>query len=180
MIKLSDKLSTGIKLTAIAAAVVIASGCAGAKTQPGEVAEPAAPVIMKKEETLSATELFAFDSAVLSAGGMAALDDLFARSAGAAEIGNITVEGHTDPIGSDAYNMGLSEHRAQAVVDYMIGKGVPAGAISAIGKGETELVVQCDQGTFAERKECNAPNRRVDVVYPILVEEEVMMEQPAE
>lgn len=47
------------------------------------------------------------------------------------------VLGFTDRIGSDAYNRGLSEKRAQSVVDYLISKGIPSDKISARGMGES-------------------------------------------
>jgi OOP family OmpA-OmpF porin len=66
-----------------------------------------------------------------------------ARSTGAASI---KIVGHTDTSGSAKYNQKLSECRADAAKSNLVGKGVPAGAISAIGKGETELMVQTGDG----------------------------------
>ncbi|XPE62128.1 OmpA family protein [Shigella flexneri] len=51
--------------------------------------------------------------------------------------GSVVALGYTDRIGSDAYNQGLSERRAQSVVDYLISKGIPADKISARGMGES-------------------------------------------
>ncbi|MGB3618753.1 MAG: OmpA family protein, partial [Catalinimonas sp.] len=48
------------------------------------------------------------------------------------------IAGHTDNIGSDAYNQGLSQQRARAVYDYFVQNGVPAGRLSSKGYGESE------------------------------------------
>ena len=65
------------------------------------------------------------------------------------------VHGHTDSRGSPAYNLKLSERRAQAVVDYLVTHGIAASRLSAKGFGETQPVASND--TEAGRAE----NRRV-------------------
>jgi len=62
-----------------------------------------------------------------------------AKSAGAAHV---TIVGHTDTVGSPRYNKKLSECRANAARSNLVAKGMPDGAISTEGKGETELMVQ--------------------------------------
>ena len=179
MIKLSNNLRSVFKLAALTAAIIVAGGCASAKKEKAEMAAPApaepAMQIVIREKVLDATELFEFDSAMLSAGGMAELDELF-QATGGGTVATITVTGHTDRLGSDDYNMKLSQLRASAVADYMVGKGVPAGSITAIGKGESEPVVQCDDADWKALVACLAPNRRVVVEYPVMIEEEVMIE----
>ncbi|HEY9098540.1 MAG TPA: OmpA family protein [Thiobacillus sp.] len=73
--------------------------------------------------------------------------------------GNIKIEisGHTDSVGSDRYNMGLSLRRAHAVRDYLISKGIPASHLIATGFGESDPVESND--TDAGR----AKNRRVEL-----------------
>jgi outer membrane protein OmpA-like peptidoglycan-associated protein len=66
-----------------------------------------------------------------------------AKSAGSASI---QIVGHTDTSGSNKYNQKLSECRANAAKSNLVGKGIPAASISAIGKGETELMVQTGDG----------------------------------
>ena len=66
-----------------------------------------------------------------------------AKSMGSASV---TIVGHTDTVGSPKYNQRLSECRANAAASNLVGKGVPQGAISASGKGETELMVQTGDG----------------------------------
>jgi len=174
---LSKNLNYGFKITALAAMVAVAGGCASAKKE--EMAEMAAPApevkIVQKEVVLDATELFAFDSAELSAGGMSALDNLISQ-AGGEPVATISVTGHTDQIGDENYNMSLSQQRADTAAKYMVSKGIPAGSIMAMGKGESEPVVQCAQSNRKELVECLAPNRRVVVEYPMVIEEEMTIQ----
>lgn len=68
----------------------------------------------------------------------------------------IFAKSHTDRRGSDSYNLTLSERRAQATVQYVISKGIPAERISGKGFGETEPKVACDKCTEDEHSQ----NRR--------------------
>ena len=70
----------------------------------------------------------------------------------------VSVEGHTDSIGSDAYNQKLSERRAQAVRDYLVSQGIDAARISVKGWGKAKPVAS--NKTEAGRAE----NRRVEII----------------
>ncbi len=70
----------------------------------------------------------------------------------------IQLEGHTDSVGTDDYNMTLSEHRAESVQSYMVSQGVPANTMTAKGLGKSDPVASND--TAAGRQQ----NRRVDMV----------------
>ncbi|MGE0334235.1 MAG: OmpA family protein [Gammaproteobacteria bacterium] len=70
----------------------------------------------------------------------------------------VNVEGHTDSVGSDAYNQNLSDRRAKSVVDYLVGKGVDAGRLMSAGYGESRPVATNDSA------EGRAQNRRVDLI----------------
>ena len=70
----------------------------------------------------------------------------------------ITATGHTDKSGPDSYNMALSLRRANTVKDALVREGVPATAISVIGKGETQPLVQTADGVREPQ------NRRVEIV----------------
>ena len=70
----------------------------------------------------------------------------------------ITATGHTDTSGPEAYNMALSLRRANAVKDALVREGVPAQAISVVGRGEQGLLVQTGDGVREPQ------NRRVEIV----------------
>ncbi len=99
---------------------------------------------------------FDFDKATIRPDARVILDEaasLLAKNAGT----RVSVEGHTDAVGSDAYNQKLSDRRAAAVVQYLTGKGVPAGSLSAKGFGESKPV------SSNETKDGRAMNRRVEL-----------------
>ena len=118
--------------------------------------EPAKPVPTSEKTTFSAEAVFAFDSAVLRPAGKAALDDLLGKVQGMDTDVMITV-GHTDSIGSNAYNEKLSLRRAASVKAYLVSKGIDASRVYTEGKGETQPVA--DNKTAEGR----AKNRRVTV-----------------
>ena len=70
---------------------------------------------------------------------------------------SVSVGGHTDSIGTDAYNQGLSERRAKSVKDYLVGKGVDASRLTATGYGEANPIASNDT------KDGRALNRRVEL-----------------
>lgn len=72
----------------------------------------------------------------------------------------IIVEGHTDAVGSDDANLRLSQQRAESVRNYLIGQGISAERVQAIGKGEKEPIA--DDTT----PEGRANNRRVEIIIP--------------
>jgi len=69
----------------------------------------------------------------------------------------VSVEGHTDAVGADAYNQSLSERRAGSVRDYLVGKGIDASRLSTAGYGESQPVAD------NETAEGRALNRRVEL-----------------
>jgi OOP family OmpA-OmpF porin len=115
---------------------------------------------------LSADALFGFDQDILSPVGVNTIDN-FARDLDQANYTGVRVDGHTDPIGSDAYNQDLSDRRANTVRDQLVTEGVPSDRISAQGFGEANLKVTEADCAGARNKaaliECYQPNRRVDV-----------------
>jgi OOP family OmpA-OmpF porin len=118
--------------------------------------------------------MFAFDSAQLTPVGKQRIDSVIAsaRQAGITSVQSASIVGHTDPLGSDAYNQKLSEERANAVRNYLIGNGVAAGVVTASGRGESQLkVTEADCRSKGQAKtrnaliECLSPNRRVEMKF---------------
>lgn len=68
----------------------------------------------------------------------------------------VIITGHTDNVGSDEYNRGLSQERAQAVKDWLVKNNISASRMKVIGKGETEPAATNDT------KEGRAENRRIE------------------
>jgi OmpA-OmpF porin, OOP family len=125
-------------------------------------APPPPPAPRMERITLADTELFAFDRAELKM-PQPKLDEIANTLNANPQIGNIVVSGHTDLLGTDQYNQRLSQRRADAVKAYLVKQGVPSSRISAVGKGETQPVVQCSQKARPALIKCLEPNRRVEV-----------------
>jgi len=70
----------------------------------------------------------------------------------------LAVEGHTDSVGSDAYNQKLSENRAQSARDYLVSEGVTADSIVSRGFGKTAPIASNDTSQGRQQ------NRRVEVI----------------
>lgn len=143
--------------------------------QGGEVAAPvpapaAAPapavVVVPKTFSLSSDVLFEFNKATLKPAASQALDALFSQIVAAnPKDGVATVIGHTDRIGSDAYNQALSEQRARSVADYLIAKGLFADKVRVEGRGKSSPITgnNCSSGSRPALIACLAPDRRVEV-----------------
>lgn len=125
------------------------------------------PVVVDKSFSLSSDVLFAFGKSTLKPEGVASLNTLYQQIVDVQpKDGSAVVVGYTDRIGSDGYNLKLSEARARTVADFLVGKGLPAGKVSIDGRGKAEPVTgtQCD-GIKAKAQliACLAPDRRVEV-----------------
>lgn len=143
-----------------------AAGCDGAlvpAAPPAAVAPtaptppaPPPPAVAASKVTFAADAFFDFDKSVLKPEGRAKLDDLVSK------IRDVNLEviiavGHTDSVGTDAYNQRLSVRRAEAVKAYLVSKGIEKNRVYTEGKGEKQPVA--DNKTAEGR----AKNRRVEI-----------------
>ena len=88
----------------------------------------------------------------------AALDDVASRVKASPGDEHLTIIGHTDSIGTEEYNLGLGQRRADATADYLIDQGISASQITTKSMGESQPVA--DNGT----REGRAKNRRAEIL----------------
>lgn len=140
------------------------AGCDGELVKPAAPAAApapapapaAAPAPTSEKVTFAADAFFDFDKSVLKPDGKAKLDDLTSKLQGM-NLEVIIAVGHTDSIGTDAYNQKLSVRRAEAVKAYLVSKGIEANRVYTEGKGKKQPVAS--NKTAAGR----AKNRRVEI-----------------
>jgi outer membrane protein OmpA-like peptidoglycan-associated protein len=107
--------------------------------------------------TLNGAVLFEFNRAVLLPIARTRLEEVATALKEMADGSTMIVEGHTDARGSDDGNLALSQARAEAVVSFLVSRGVEPTRIRAVGRGEEEPVA--DNRTAEGR----ANNRRVEI-----------------
>jgi len=125
-----------------------AKGCDGAIA--------AQPSAISAKVSYTADALFDFDKSVLKPAAKTSLDNLVGQIK-SLSLEVVIATGHTDSVGTDAYNQKLSVRRATAVKKYLVSKGIDANRIQIEGKGESQPVA--DNKTSAGR----AKNRRVQI-----------------
>ena len=128
---------------------------------PAPAAAPAAPAVVApamvaEKVTYAADAFFDFNKSVLKPEGKAKLDDLVGKVKGI-NLEVIIAVGHTDSVGSDAYNQKLSVRRSEAVKAYLVSSGIEKNRVYTEGKGEKQPVA--DNKTAEGR----AKNRRVEI-----------------
>jgi outer membrane protein OmpA-like peptidoglycan-associated protein len=126
-------------------------------TWPGADIDAVAVTAGAERVTVPSEVLFAFDSDTLAAGAAEELGKVL-RSVAARPGARVTVEGHTDDVGDDAYNQDLSLRRARAVVEHLVQRGVPRDRLTARGLGKARPVAANDSDDGRKR------NRRVEIV----------------
>ena len=143
--------------------------------QPKEIQQPKGPWLSPKdlqkiEEpcrtrlAVAADALFAFDRADLTPEAEQALlslrDELASRPGA-----RLSIEGHTDAVGDEAYNQRLSERRARAVRDVLARQGLTAASTPVVGHGESSPVSPNTKPDGSDDPEGRAKNRRVELVF---------------
>ncbi len=125
-------------------------------------AEPAAyvppPVQAPAPAPRSYLVFFDFNKSDLTSQAVAIVDTA-AKNAGPAKVTQLTVTGHTDTVGSDAYNMRLSRRRAESVAAQLEKDGIASSEIEIVAKGKRDLLVPTGDGVREPQ------NRRVQIVY---------------
>lgn len=129
-----------------------------------EFAAKAKPTIAKAKPTAVIVEdhiitdkiYFDFDKATIKSESLPALDAVATLLSAHPTITLVSIEGHTDNIGTDAYNQTLSQARAQAVLDYLVQNGIASERLTSVGYGESKPV---DTNTTRDGR---ALNRRTE------------------
>ncbi|WP_434605407.1 OmpA family protein [Pseudomonas sp. R1-7] len=124
-----------------------------ASAPPDEPQTPGSEVITLND---AGKVLFEFDQSDLTPAARSQLDALM-DTLSHANVASIRVVGHTDGVGTDAYNQRLSERRAGSVVEYLLTQGLAPAKVTSEGKGESEPVAD------NETDEGRAQNRRVEL-----------------
>lgn len=119
---------------------------------------PVVVTVSRERLTLSDRVYFEFDSAVIDAVSYPLLDAVAKALNEHPEVTLVSIQGHTDTVGAEAYNQQLSEARAASVRDYLVSRGVSADRLTAAGFGESQPLDPADTEEAHER------NRRVEFI----------------
>jgi OmpA-OmpF porin, OOP family len=135
------------------------------------LAPPPPPRLQTQTINLGAEVLFEFDKSQQSdvlIEGLRQLDEA-ANKLKQAQLENVKIIGHTDPLGSDGYNQALSQRRAETVKALLAQRGVDAAKITTEGRGETDLTAVCDTQKLRgpALNACNQPNRRALIEFTL-------------
>ena len=103
---------------------------------------------------------FEFDKSRILPSSYPVLNQIVATIQGA-NVRHVTIEGHTDSKGSDAYNLSLSDRRAASVREYLSDHGIQSSEMSSVGKGESQPVAANEIGG-RDNPEGRDLNRRVE------------------
>ena len=148
----------------LAATVIVLLGCAHQQPPPHAATPPAKPRVAavaqaaeRPKANRQDTIFFDFDSATPPESAQDTIQ-FVTSNAGVCNWRNVSVTGHADRSGSDEYNMGLSQRRADAVADLLAAGGVARGALEVSAKGESQPRVPTADGVR------ELQNRRVEIV----------------
>ena len=173
--KPADKKSEISKATGIKKAVVVSSNVDTATVKPAIKEDMSARLKLKQDSVKAIVDIgkfkheplvlekavldfnFEFNSSAVNQKTALYLEDLAKALQDNPEL-NVRLVGHTDNIGSEKFNLKLSQHRAQTMKDYLVSKGVEASRITTDGKGMKEPL---NDNSTEEKK---AANRRVELM----------------
>jgi outer membrane protein OmpA-like peptidoglycan-associated protein len=125
---------------------------------PAAAAYAAPPPVAPAAAPKSYLVFFDFNKSDLTPQAISIVDTAAANAA-PAHVTKLEVTGHTDTVGSDAYNMRLSRRRAESVAAELELKGIPSSEIEIVAKGKRDLLVPTADGVKEPQ------NRRVQIVY---------------
>ncbi len=148
---------------------------------------PPAPVmVQERRDILSSDEkivYFNFNSAQLTPGAKTKLDAVATKLSAASSVRGADIVGYADRIGSNSYNVALSEKRAKAVHDYLAERGYLNTQIAKVrGVGKSQPITNCSKHTSKQNQiECLGADRRVEleVQYTKTEVKNVMVQPPA-
>ncbi len=131
----------------------------------------AAPQVVRNEVKLDGDAFFGFDKSSLRPDAVAALDALIAKLKSIDRVSRVSVVGHTDSVGSIAYNQKLSERRAASAKRYLVAHGIAAEQIDTHGEGKLQPAYPNDSAANRQK------NRRVDIEF-LTIEETTVAPTP--
>jgi len=141
-----------------------------AQDRAAQEAATAAAAAAKREPVriyVGADSYFAFNGAELNSNDSRTLENVAERIRNDDQVA-VRVVGYTDQIGSEEYNLSLSQRRADAVKTYLIEHGVPDLAVSVEARGEADPIVSCENRQGTTLIDCLQPNRRVEIEFSAL------------
>jgi len=136
--------------------------------------------VRENRYVLNEDVLFAYASSDIKPEGQASLNELVKTLIKLTPSESaIVVIGYSDPIGSNSYNLKLSEQRAKTVMNYLVSQGVPSNLITARGDGKANPLTgnKCDALKGTELRACLAPDRRVEIQVKAISVEEVLISE---
>jgi OmpA-OmpF porin, OOP family len=159
----------GLALPAPVAAAPVAAAAPAPRLAPRDDPPPPRHEPLPKKPAVVTlvwnTEQFDYKKSKLTSAIRVKLDsDVVPKLRDFSDVRYINISGHTDNIGSATYNQRLSERRANAVRVYLVAHGADDSKIETYGFGKTVPNQSCPgEGKGKQRKECLAPNRRVQI-----------------